>query len=166
MYYLRGKPITILKYVYYKALSINFTLGPPDVPSALGVIPLGADTLELSWKPPFSPPGVNTSYTVLVSDLSAPSKEPALTVGPILEPRFTYHAPKQSSLCSQRYEFRVMARNDAGEGYPSTPLITSAPAGMLHMHGMHACTRRIDTTCICTCSSGAWDFAKRSSVYS
>ncbi|KAL5500499.1 hypothetical protein EMCRGX_G012072 [Ephydatia muelleri] len=105
-----------------------YVFGPPDIPSALGVIPLGADTLELSWKPPFSPPGVNTSYTVLVSDLSAPSKEPALTVGPILEPRFTYHAPKQSSLCSQRYEFRVMAGNDAGEGYPSTPLITSAPA--------------------------------------
>ena len=106
--------------------------GPPDIPSSLAVVPLGADTLELSWKPPFSLPGVNTSYTVLVSDLSAPPGGRALTVGPILEPHFAYHAvwtkAKQSSLCSQRYEFSVVARNDAGEGYPSNPLVTSAPA--------------------------------------
>lgn len=99
----------------------------PEAPRALSANPLGEGRLELVWAPPFSPPGINTSYRLVVADLHSTNNSTQV-IGPLLEPRYVYSRLEATPLTCIQYRFTVVAGNDAGVSEPSPAAISSIPA--------------------------------------
>ena len=91
----------------------------PTPPTRLGASMAGNLSLNISWFPPFSLPGVSTSYAIWV-DGNATAFVAGLTY-------YTYRYTGTSPCLNHR--ITVVARNAAGDSDPSVPLVTDMPQG-------------------------------------
>ena len=89
---------------------------PPSKPSAALA---GNLSVNISWVPPFSLPGVTTWYTVVVDGIAAER-----VVG-----RSYYIYRYTGNVPCQNHSIAVVAGNAAGDSGPSEPLLTDIPQG-------------------------------------
>ena len=97
----------------------NHTTGRPTPPTKLGAAFAGNFSLNISWVPPFSLPGVSIWYSIFVD-----GNVTALVAGrSYYVYRYTGNSP------CQKHNITAVAGNAAGDSDPSEPLLSDIPEG-------------------------------------
>ena len=109
-------------------IRIYMLLDRPDRP-VVNYSALGAGRLLFTWGPAPSLSPTNITYSFSVTDSAVPSVT-FFEVGSLLEPRYEYvHSTGAAPALCGRYQFVVVAKNDAGESNHSQPIVASLPTG-------------------------------------